>query len=463
MKLKLHTISPVHIGSGKHLEPFEYIIDGNMYYRLDQNKAFLLALEAHSDFPEKYTSWLEETSMRLRKTKDNREQAKIREKFNFKYFCENVLGDTELSQRILKEGYAYKCEMPYGLAGKKQVSEQLKDANNNVYIPGSSIKGALKTIFAWRVFTVMPDEKKKNVLSNIVSSKAFRNFKGRNLDELLIQELFICGKKVIDRKSQREKIDYSDIKFDIFKFIKVSDAEPIDVKMAVFPSNLYLTDKAPQKQAPAVEAIVFNSVFEFTIDINEEEIRNIYEISMENNAKSWIGFDKKFKRLFGFYPHEVDYGELEERIVDSIKTTVADFFTALLKREKTWLRNFKDTVLDQRNNPTKNADIESIEEFFDVYKEITTMFKLGWASGFIATTIFDALESNKATKPYLEKIFSQFKIGVPPQKKKSPNVSLPNLSKFPKSRRLVAEKTKLPVDPLGWVALLNEEQNLKIE
>lgn len=458
MKLKLHTISPVHIGTGNQLEPFEYFVEDKIYYRLNQDKAFQIALESHPDFPEKFSKWLDNTSYNLRKTKDNEQQAKIRSRFNFKYFCEHVLQDYDLTDKIMKDGYAYKCEVPYGLQGKKQVNELLKDANNNIYIPGSSIKGALRTILTWRAFSILDDNSKVNLLRNITNSNDFRRGRGRFLDDSLSNELFICGKK--KRFKGEEKLDFTDIKFDLMKFIHVSDALPIKAEMSVYPANLYLTNKAPQNQTPALEVIEFNSSFEFNITINEDEIRTIYEESMKGNT--WISFDKKFKGLFGFYPHEADSGKLEEKIVESIKITAADFYNATLKREKKWFSLFKNDIVENRR-ARRNADIGYIKEFFEVYEEIPIMFKIGWASGFASTTIFDALESNDKTRPYIQKISDQLKIGIPPNKKRDPNVNPADVTKFPKSKRLIAEDIMEPLDPFGWVALLDEEQNLDLE
>jgi CRISPR-associated protein Csm5 len=460
MKLKLHTVSPVHIGAGNELAPFEYFIEDGIYYRLDQDKAFKIALETHPDFPDKFSSWIDRTSGKLRKAKDNATQAEIRSKFNFKYFCESVLQDYDLIDKIKTGGYAYKCNIPYGLQKKKQVNELLKDANNNLYIPGSSIKGALKTILAWKAFSILDNDVKTSLLRDITNSNDFRRVRGRFLDDALMNKLFVCGKK--KRFKGEEKTDYSDIKFDIMKFIHISDAYPIKAKMAVYPANLYLTDKSPQSQTPALEVIEFNSSFEFSITINEEEVRTIYEEAMKQGSKTWIGFDKRFKNLFGFYPHEVNNGELEEKIVLSIKSTVSDFYRAIWNREKNWIARFKRDIVENRQ-VRSNANIESIKEFFDVYDEIPVMFKIGWASGFAATTIFDALESDEKTRPYIQKVFDQFKIGIPQNKKRDPNVNPANVSKFPKSKRLTAEDKMEPIDPFGWVALLDEEQTLDLE
>lgn len=460
MKLKLHTVSPVHIGTGNSLEPFEYIIDNETYYRLDQNKAFALALEKHPDFPEKFTNWLERTSARIQKTTNNEEQAIIRAQFNFRYFCESVLQDSDLADSIIEKGYAYKCPIPFGLDGKKQIQELIKNHDNTPYIPGTSIKGALRTILAWRAFSNLKENEKTQLMTKVLNSRQFREIKGKDLDKPIEEELFVCG--IQKRTKDGIKTDFSDIKFDILKFIHVTDAFSDSAEMAVYPANLYLTDKEPQSQTPALETIRFNSSFNFEISINEAEFRKIYEISTKSNADKWIDLPKKFKRMFEFYPHEIPNGELEEKIIESIKYAISDFYKAQFKRESKWLSSFRSEVLVQERKKS-NANIDSIKEFYKVYEEIPIMFKIGWASGFHNTTIFDVLATNEKTKTFIQKILEQFTIGIPQNKRKNPNVKPSDISKFPKSRRLAAEKLSSPIDPFGWVALLDEEENLNLE
>ncbi len=455
MKLKLHTLSPLHIGSGNSLEPFEYIIDNGTYYRINQNKAFELALKAHPYFPTRFDSWLARTSQAIRKEKDNAKQAKLRANFNFKYFCENILGDYELAQKILNEAYAYKCEVPFPLSVKRQISELYKQANGKLIIPGTSIKGAIRTILAWNAFLSLNSGERKFLLNKTLNSNAFKKVQGRRLDDLIMEELFVCGKRTFNGK-----IDFSDIKLDILKFIKISDARAIDAKMAVYPSNLYLMDKTPQTQAPALETIDFNSSFEFEITINEPELRIALNKATKQNPDVWIDLPKKFKNIFGFSISEVDEGVLEEKIIDAIRLAIADFSETSIKREKKWLDSFEEIVIERKKR-AKNANIESIEEFYEAYTELPYIFRIGWASGFHNTTIFEALLATD--KGFVKELFKKFKIGVPPQRKKDPNISLPNLDNFPKSRRLTAETKNTPVDPFGWVALLEEDQNLELE
>ncbi len=131
MKLKIKSITPLHIGSGKVLELFDYIISEKSFYRLNQNKAFEIALQADENFPEKYDNWLNKNLKDLEKFRsDNEEQAKIRSRFNFKYFCESILNQPQLTQRLLNEASLYNIKIPFNIKGKAQVDELLKDADH---------------------------------------------------------------------------------------------------------------------------------------------------------------------------------------------------------------------------------------------------------------------------------------------------------------------------------------------
>lgn len=467
MELKLQTLSPVHIGTGNALEPFEYIIDDGIYYRIDQKKAFKLALQRHSDFPENFNDWLESTSKKindLERSKNkyqdkNKRLSELRANFNLKYFCDKVLNDTELTEEILKEGYKYKCTVPNGLQNKKQVDEITKDPMGNVYIPGSSIKGSLRTVLAWNAFRKLPDDEKQTLMQKVISSREFERKNGRFIGGEIDSKLFYCGYKNPRRGSSDL---YNDMRYDILKFIKISDAYPeSSVKLQVQPANLYLLDKAPQRQVNAQEVVSFNSKFLFELKINADEIYRVLEYSKTNDDK-WINFEEKFNRVFGIELSKLDKDSLENEIANQIDNILVDFASTIFKSEGNWIARFQKQIVDNNNRKSENADISKVKKFYDVYDEGLPLLRLGWGSGFLTTTLFQILYSDELTKPYVEKIINRFEIGVP-SNRKGKRGSPPKLQRFPKSKRFVAESLKKPTYPMGWAAVLPKNEVLEFE
>ncbi|MEO0087319.1 MAG: type III-A CRISPR-associated RAMP protein Csm5 [candidate division WOR-3 bacterium] len=134
MKIKLKTITPLHIGSGKELTPTEYLIENNYFHRINMNSLF-------SD-PEFQP--LMENFITLAE--------------NQRYIGELVPAD------LLKKHILYSLPITgeaqtYLKDNKTIVKEFIKSAGK-VFIPGSSLKGSILSAIFW-------DSLKKAYNSNI--------------------------------------------------------------------------------------------------------------------------------------------------------------------------------------------------------------------------------------------------------------------------------------------------------
>jgi hypothetical protein len=90
---------------------------------------------------------------------------------------------------------------------------------------------------------------------------------------------FYCG----FQKNENVDISYQDEKFDILKFLIVSDGKINNGNSLTIDNlNLYLIDKDKngsyaniQKQAPTIEALKENTIIEFDIDFNIDYLLTI--------------------------------------------------------------------------------------------------------------------------------------------------------------------------------------------
>lgn len=450
MKLILKTISPVHVGTGVSLEPFEYIIDGNMFYRLNQNKAFLYAIESHPEFPEIFGKWLENTQLKLDSETDNKRQSEIRKAFNFKSFCERELNDKALVRRILQSGYLYKCPVEYGTLNKKQILEMMKSPSGESYIPATSIKGAIRTSLLYNAFANTGIDEKKRLMDEIIVSKEFAKTNGKYLGKSLEEKYFNCG------ENKNSTVIYSNIQLDLMKFIHVSDAVARKADFSILPANLYQTDKEYQEQTPALETINDGAEFEFSISVNKNELLRIADESRLPNSRSWKNFDEKFMQLFGFSIVQENSVDLEEKIVNSIKKSLNSFGKAIMENEQRWISDYRSKVSSRRKT-IENANIENLKNFYNSLPQSGATLRIGWASGFISTTIFSALLLEPSLKVFAKQIMKQFKLGIPPTKKRDLDINPASPDKFPKSKRLTAENNASDVhSPLGWCVVLTE-------
>jgi len=249
-KIKLKALTPVHIGTGEDYEPVNFVIDDGYLYEFDEmaffnsldekmKKRFLTAVEKRSD----------ESFFEIhRLIKENKHIAK---KVAFK--------KTQVSKAV-EEEYE-KIGKPVNFEGKHKNRKVFKDFNIHktlrfsntpyqVYIPGSSIKGALLTAFGEYVY-----KKDKNLFFTI-----FKN----------------CMPSTKN----------------IFKYVKVSDTTPLKtysvIGYAVNKERFEDNDTGGPDQQ--LEVIYSNekqhSEFEFELVLQENVCKKDYKLTIDELKKA---------------------------------------------------------------------------------------------------------------------------------------------------------------------------------
>jgi len=176
-KLKCKILSPIHIGTGSEIEPFDYIIKENKFYKISLEN-FLLNLD-HRD-KEKFNLLVSKNNVNeIRKFIIENWDA---EKYAVDFFC-------DVSPEVNK---VYQENINH-IENQLLINPFIRSKVNNLpYIPGSTIKGAIRTAIISEL------AKKKNDIKNI-----------RNIEA----EVLNC---------QNDK-GFLDPKKDPFRAIKISD------------------------------------------------------------------------------------------------------------------------------------------------------------------------------------------------------------------------------------------------
>jgi CRISPR type III-A-associated RAMP protein Csm5 len=163
MKYEIEVISPVHIGSGGTISPIEYVVEDN-FYRVDMDKIF-------GD-----------------------------EQFETDRFIEDAKKGTfylgKFAPELAKEHVRYTLDISHptrtnlqGLIGSKssEVREFIK-TKDDAYIPGTSIKGAIRTAILWWVLKNdrMLFEKVKRYLEILLNARNLSEQieNARNIEEI---------------------------------------------------------------------------------------------------------------------------------------------------------------------------------------------------------------------------------------------------------------------------------------
>ncbi|MGC8977609.1 MAG: type III-A CRISPR-associated RAMP protein Csm5, partial [Candidatus Ratteibacteria bacterium] len=140
MRIKIKTLSPVHIGSGNEISPLEYFIKDKKFNRIDMESLF-----SDPEFEKEADKFIE-------KAKNIR---RIEQILNERLLIKHILYSLDISKFTEK-------------FNPIQVKEYIKTAGK-VYIPGSSLKGAILS----------------GVLTFVLSRKKIGKIKGKDFDDLL--------------------------------------------------------------------------------------------------------------------------------------------------------------------------------------------------------------------------------------------------------------------------------------
>lgn len=194
-EVTLTTKGPIHIGSGETIQKKEWILDrrAKKGYILDQLKFFNYL--KNNDLIKSYEDFM---------LRDNR----------------------PLDQWIAEKGikikpltsYVIDCGNVSGVNTKKELSLFIKDAYGKPYIPGSSLKGALRTVIMSKLLNLSENIEKKEELAGQIRGIAYSSDKHKEVMIPNPKELKI---KSMDKEGKWEAKDY------VMNGIRVLDSEPL--------------------------------------------------------------------------------------------------------------------------------------------------------------------------------------------------------------------------------------------
>ena len=155
VKLKITTLTPVTIGSGDELSPYsDYLIDDNQVCFIDKQKMHDKIMQRGEKF---FNLYIEGVATKM----DNN-----RSDFNLKSFLTNYQIIKSVDDII-----SYRCPFVGNAASKLSVKGLIKSPLQEPYFPGSSIKGALKTVLMYN--WLKTNEKGGDTIKKVVYEKNF--------------------------------------------------------------------------------------------------------------------------------------------------------------------------------------------------------------------------------------------------------------------------------------------------
>ncbi len=311
-RLFLEILTPVHIGDGSYLEPYEYVID-EKFHKINL-MGFLLALPI--DKQNESNNLLQSDIMKFREFLKKNYKGK-----------DCVISSSKISED-LKLFYEHKIDDP---RNKLIIAPFVRNGFQTPYIPGSSIKGALRTAIIFNFFPAryLKETDKLKALKSGYRSIGFNKEPGL----LLPQEI----------KPQE----------DPFRSIKISDI--------TFPddSNIIQRIKTVTKKDGKIETLNISLIKETTCaDLIGKDLNLEAELMYDDQL---LKQNKDFKKKI-----------IVQDIIDSNKF----FSEKMISFEQSYF-------IDHPVYETYNT----LKAIWSTLKENEFMFRLGWGCGYNSMTI----------------------------------------------------------------------------
>jgi CRISPR-associated protein Csm5 len=402
--ITLRAMTPIFCGSGETLDSLSFVIDGDTMRVIDADRFLESLAPAQLD---QFRSWVENLAgkragldaqiQEARNRKDfqrsgqlQRERNGIDAELSLSQFVAKRLGKSPGPFLAPYEKYSFHCHAKPDQGGFRA---HIKDAQQRPYIPGTEIKGAIRTALLYSLISEPRGfETFKQLLNRIQGSEYDKARAIRKLGDQLETEL-LRG----EFKGRRQ----NDAKYDSMRIIQISDSSPLPAE----DLRLEMTQSLGTSRFTKtwIESIKYGA---------------------EMTAHLTLGSPELIAQTLGF-------GAIGKQL------TLNGLFQACYQHSK--------DVLEEEAEYFRNEDeiFGIIEELIDENTEESPLIRLGGGQGFLSITATLAIKSKdpQLYENSIRKNVSAFRRWR----------TMPN--NFPKTRRIIADTTGEALDCLGWVKM----------
>ena len=352
--VKLIPLTDIYIGSGKDIEAYEYTVKDKYMYRIDMSEVFDKMNDSEK---ENFYKILQENNFfNIRSWIYNN----YKEKWGYIY-KEKVSSDFE---KYYKEK----------LDDKSQENSQLSISefigyNNKKYIPGSSIKGALRTAFIYSDF--LENEKKYEIKSSYEIKNGKRVYNRKEIDKeakIMESEVLLAEKEDRYGNKKGEKLGLEPKK-DPFKTVKIFDTEEIELEkfsvnvLQIKEGNLFCEVlNGTYNEIKKTKKVNFEKGINFNIILTEYSLKDNSMMDYKKNLgikKLLDSLDDKMENILNF---EIE----KEREKDSYNLRsfyefLKKIFNSFKNKNISLVRIVKDTGINDKTinllttNPSENS------------------------------------------------------------------------------------------------------------
>jgi CRISPR-associated protein Csm5 len=373
----LELLSPLHIGTGTTLlEGVDWIQEGQWVYVADQNRLLETVLDRAMAGGQGQVEVIEAiTGMKL--------------------------ADLRQAGWLTRDDFGEDSPLfRYRLRGKpamNQISEAIKDVYGQPYVPGSSLKGALRTVLAMGGASVL-----KADLGRLDRSRSWAA-------QLVEREIF-----------------GSDPNHDLLRALQVSDSTPavgtqLDLeRVNVFPTAQQTRYGRSQGLDLDVEALRKGTVLTATIKVDGTLFGN--DTPFGQFVERELGFGTKHKWLTGL-PHWA-------------KTVVGQRIAGEI-----------EFLESKREGAVAAGFYKRLAGAWEALRGNEFLVQMGWGTGWASKTFGSLLQQDAQA---FERLVRDYQLSPQDRQRRAGQP-------FPKSRKL-ARRGNRPAEPLGWIKVTLEEK-----
>lgn len=375
--LKLETLSPVFIGGkqGSDLNHWKFFRDANSIYVIDELK-LAIALKETNKIAE-FCDFISKNS-----------QDGLKEFLNNNKWLRKEKSD--LAKYFFNSDNA-------NFPSSSSVKTCIKDAFLIPYIPGSSIKGFVRTAILYDFLANIKNADNEK-FANLVE-ESLRGSKNKTADDKIIAETISALAKQTDEEDE-ERHAQSSITETVSKPKKESREEQSywDILKAIKISDAYPQDKNISNIIKGYNAKVFGSHY---IPIAFEGIKEGIELAFTIQIDNFTieQFKNRLNRIRGNIKNEVISNYLD-KIDEKFK----------LKNLLKICSKFSSQIVNEEGIYASSIDrnYTEITKFYDKIKNNSNIIRIGYGSGLLSTTIY-LLMNPKQIEAVRESFFKKHK------------------------------------------------------
>lgn len=265
IECKLITKSPIHIGSHEQqITRYEFVTEGNNLYPISDERLALFL--QRKNLITEYCAEIEREGSRF---------------VMAEFLKKKAVKPT--SEELLELSAGRKLRVIGDVNQIQEYKPFIRDAFNNPFIPGSSIKGVLRTAVLYKILKSLKRDnpsKFKNEIENKIEQMINQDPQGKNKKEFFswAEKRFLQGFNLLHKREQPNT--------DWFRIFKVSDAYSYEkVNTVLLPVSIlkkeatwtYKYESEGKKTRLWIECIPEGVEFKFKINIDKNLINEFYK------------------------------------------------------------------------------------------------------------------------------------------------------------------------------------------